>query len=58
MQERRVTVLGKTHELPLPFFVLATQNSIELEGTYPLPEAQLDPNPTPIQIRVFPAFRG
>ncbi len=42
MQERRVTVLGKTHELPLPFFVLATQNPIELEGTYPLPEAQLD----------------
>ncbi len=42
MQERRVTVLGKTHDLPAPFFVLATQNPIELEGTYPLPEAQLD----------------
>ena len=42
MQERRVTVLGETHELPSPFFVLATQNPIELEGTYPLPEAQLD----------------
>ena len=42
MQERRVTVLGKTHELPKPFFVLATQNPNELEGTYPLPEAQLD----------------
>jgi MoxR-like ATPase len=42
MQERRVTVMGKTHELPDPFFVLATQNPIELEGTYPLPEAQLD----------------
>ncbi len=42
MQERRVTVLGDTHELPKPFFVLATQNPIELEGTYPLPEAQLD----------------
>jgi MoxR-like ATPase len=42
MQERRVTVLGETHILPLPFFVLATQNPIELEGTYPLPEAQLD----------------
>jgi MoxR-like ATPase len=42
MQERRVTVLGKSHELPAPFFVLATQNPIELEGTYPLPEAQLD----------------
>lgn len=42
MQERRVTVLGQTHSLPDPFFVLATQNPIELEGTYPLPEAQVD----------------
>ncbi len=42
MQENRVTVLGDTHALPSPFFVLATQNPIELEGTYPLPEAQLD----------------
>ena len=42
MQECRVTVLGQTHQLPSPFFVLATQNPIELEGTYPLPEAQLD----------------
>jgi MoxR-like ATPase len=42
MQERRVTVIGKTHELPRPFWVMATQNPIELEGTYPLPEAQLD----------------
>ncbi|HEY1053270.1 MAG TPA: AAA family ATPase [Prosthecobacter sp.] len=42
MQERRVTVLGQTHQLPEPFFVLATQNPIELEGTYPLPEAQVD----------------
>ncbi len=42
MQERRVTVMGETHDLPAPFFVLATQNPIELEGTYPLPEAQLD----------------
>jgi MoxR-like ATPase len=42
MQERRVTVLGQTHLLPDPFFVLATQNPIELEGTYPLPEAQVD----------------
>jgi MoxR-like ATPase len=42
MQERRVTVLGETRPLPAPFFVLATQNPIELEGTYPLPEAQLD----------------
>ncbi len=42
MQERSVTVMGETHQLPSPFFVLATQNPIELEGTYPLPEAQLD----------------
>ncbi len=42
MQERRVTVMGETRELPDPFFVLASQNPIELEGTYPLPEAQLD----------------
>ena len=42
MQERRVTVMGESHPLPAPFFVLATQNPIELEGTYPLPEAQLD----------------
>ena len=42
MQERSVTVMGETHQLPDPFFVLATQNPIELEGTYPLPEAQLD----------------
>jgi len=42
MQERRVTVLGETRELPHPFWVFATQNPIELEGTYPLPEAQLD----------------
>jgi MoxR-like ATPase len=42
MQERQVTAAGKTYQLDLPFFVLATQNPIELEGTYPLPEAQLD----------------
>jgi len=42
MQERRVTVGGTTHKLPEPFFVLATQNPLEQEGTYPLPEAQLD----------------
>jgi MoxR-like ATPase len=42
MQERRVTVEGHTHELARPFMVLATQNPIEYEGTYPLPEAQLD----------------
>jgi len=42
MQENKVTVLGKTYPLQPPFFVLATQNPIEQEGTYPLPEAQLD----------------
>jgi len=42
MQERQVTVSGTRHPLPTPFFVLATQNPIEQEGTYPLPEAQLD----------------
>jgi MoxR-like ATPase len=42
MQEAAVTVVGERHRLPEPFFVLATQNPIEMEGTYPLPEAQLD----------------
>ena len=42
MQEKSVTAAGKTYNLPKPFFVLATQNPIEQEGTYPLPEAQLD----------------
>ena len=42
MQERSVTLMGTTRNLPEPFFVLASQNPIELEGTYPLPEAQLD----------------
>jgi len=42
MQEHRVTVMGKTYTLAEPFYVFATQNPIELEGTYPLPEAQLD----------------
>jgi MoxR-like ATPase len=42
MQEHRVSVAGQTHQLPLPFHVLATQNPLEQEGTYPLPEAQLD----------------
>ena len=42
MQEHRVTIAGHSHELEQPFFVLATQNPIEQEGTYPLPEAQLD----------------
>ena len=42
MQERQVTIGGQTHPLPSPFFVMATQNPIEQEGTYPLPEAQTD----------------
>jgi len=42
MEERRVTLEGRTYPLPSPFFVLATQNPVELEGTYPLPEAELD----------------
>jgi MoxR-like ATPase len=42
MQERQVTIEGTTHTLPTPFIVMATQNPIEYEGTYPLPEAQLD----------------
>ena len=42
MQEKQVTIQGETHPLPSPFFVLATQNPIESEGTYPLPEAQVD----------------
>lgn len=42
MQEKAVTIAGQHHRLPLPYFVLATQNPIEQEGTYPLPEAQLD----------------
>ncbi len=42
MEERQVTVDGETHELPDPFFVLATQNPVEQEGTFPLPEAQVD----------------
>jgi MoxR-like ATPase len=42
MEERQVSILGDTYLLPNPFFVLATQNPVELEGTYPLPEAQLD----------------
>lgn len=42
MEEQQVTIEGTTHKLALPFFVMATQNPIELEGTYPLPEAQMD----------------
>ena len=42
MQERQVTIAGETHHVPEPFLVMATQNPIETEGTYPLPEAQVD----------------
>lgn len=42
MEERQVTIHGVTYELPNPFFVMATQNPVEYEGTYVLPEAQLD----------------
>ena len=42
MQERQVTIAGETHKVPQPFLVMATQNPIETEGTYPLPEAQVD----------------
>ncbi len=54
MQEHRVTVQGRTYELREPFFVFATQNPIELEGTYPLPEAQLDRFMFNIVIRYSP----
>ncbi|HVR72213.1 MAG TPA: MoxR family ATPase [Vicinamibacteria bacterium] len=55
MQEHRVTVQGKTYVLEEPFFVFATQNPIELEGTYPLPEAQLDRFMFDIVIDYLPA---
>lgn len=55
MQEKAVTAAGVTHKLPQPFFVLATQNPIEQEGTYPLPEAQLDRFMFNIQLN-YPAF--
>ncbi len=55
MQEYKVTVGGQNHKLPLPFFVLATQNPIEQEGTYPLPEAQLDRFFFQINIK-YPSF--
>ncbi|RZL14273.1 MAG: MoxR family ATPase [Pedobacter sp.] len=55
MQEKSVTAAGFTHKLPAPFFVLATQNPIEQEGTYPLPEAQLDRFMFNIQLN-YPAF--
>ena len=60
MQERQVTIAGETHKVPSPFLVMATQNPIEQEGTYPLPEAQLDrfllkvrvTYPTPLEERM------
>jgi MoxR-like ATPase len=55
MQEGSVTVSGTTHPLPSPFFVLATQNPIEMEGTYPLPEAQLDRFLFKLQVK-YPAL--
>ena len=55
MQEKSVTAAGVTHQLPAPFFVLATQNPIEQEGTYPLPEAQLDRFMFNIHLN-YPAF--
>jgi MoxR-like ATPase len=55
MQERTVTVAGQTHTLPAPFFVLATQNPIEQEATYPLPEAQLDRFMFELRM-VYPSF--
>lgn len=55
MQERSVTIAGEQHLLPKPFFVLATQNPIEQEGTYPLPEAQLDRFMTQIEM-TYPSF--
>jgi MoxR-like ATPase len=56
MQERTVTAAGQEHQLELPFFVLATQNPIEQEGTYPLPEAQLDRFMFDIQLN-YPAYQ-
>jgi MoxR-like ATPase len=55
MQEHSVTVAGTSRSLPQPFFVLATQNPIEMEGTYPLPEAQLDRFVLKLRVR-YPAF--
>src|SRR5436190_11949160 len=56
MQEYAVTIAGQRYDLPRPFFVLATQNPIEQEGTYPLPEAQLDRFMFNIQL-TYPSFR-
>ena len=56
MQERSVTVAGHHYKLELPFYVLATQNPIEQEGTYPLPEAQLDRFMFSIHLE-YPSFK-
>lgn len=56
MQEKHITISGVEYKLPSPFFVLATQNPIEQEGTYPLPEAQLDRFMFKIDVR-YPSFR-
>ncbi len=56
MQERSVTIAGENHKLSLPYFVLATQNPIEQEGTYPLPEAQLDRFMFAIKLE-YPSFQ-
>ncbi|TRX40153.1 AAA family ATPase [Flavobacterium restrictum] len=56
MQERSVTIAGENHKLDLPYFVLATQNPIEQEGTYPLPEAQLDRFMFAIKLE-YPSFQ-
>jgi MoxR-like ATPase len=55
MQEASVTVGGVSRPLPAPFFVLATQNPIEMEGTYPLPEAQLDRFLMKLRVRIPPS---
>lgn len=56
MQERSVTIAGENHKLALPYFVLATQNPIEQEGTYPLPEAQLDRFMFAVKLE-YPSFK-
>jgi MoxR-like ATPase len=58
MQEKSVTIGDETHALPRPFLVLATQNPIEQEGTYPLPEAQVDRFMLKLQRRLPDQGRG
>lgn len=57
MQEYHITVAGERHDLPKPFHVLATQNPLEQEGTYPLPEAQLDRFLMQIDVPSIPSAR-